>query len=137
MREAKKPTNQKEAKHGPISGSNEKIICSNSNDIMNGNQLIRRLLYGLTDSELKNLVQVREEARRTIPAPRRKQKEARRPIPTPRRNVRQLIQYFENNPILPDRPIPAPRTKQQQPVADPRTKIIVKRKDYTGLYRII
>ena len=90
---------------------------------MNRKQLIRRLFYGLTDIELKNLVQVREEARR--------------PIPTPRRNVRQLIQYFENNPILPDRPIPAPRTKQQQPVADPRTKIIVKRKDYTGLYRII
>lgn len=95
------------------------------------------MLYELTDSELKNLVQVREEARRTIPAPRRKQKEARRPIPTPRRNVRQLTQYFENNPLPPDRPIPAPRTKQQQPVADPRTKIIVKRKDYTGLYRII
>ena len=64
---------------------------------MNRKQLIRRLFYGLTDIELKNLVQVREEARR--------------PIPTPRRNVRQLIQYFENNPIPPDRPIPAPRTK--------------------------
>ena len=37
-----------------------------------------------------------EEANRPILAPRR-----RTPIPTPRRNVRQLIQYFEANPILP------------------------------------
>ena len=36
-----------------------------------------------------------EEANRPILAPRR-----RTPIPTPRRNVRQLIQYFEANPIL-------------------------------------
>ena len=58
---------------------------------MNRNQLIRRLLYEITDSELKNLLQVREEAKRLIPAPRRKQNEARRPISTPRRNVRQFI----------------------------------------------
>ena len=30
---------------------------------MSGNQLIRRSLSGLTDSELENLVRVREEAR--------------------------------------------------------------------------
>lgn len=36
-----------------------------------------------------------EEANRPILAPRK-----RTPIPTPRRNVRQLIQYFEANPIL-------------------------------------
>ena len=47
-------------------------------------------------SELQNLVKMREEANRPILAPRR-----RTPIPTPRRNVRQLIQYFEANPILP------------------------------------
>ena len=57
------------------------------------NELIRRLLSGLTDSELKNLVRVREEER-PIPAPRR-QREAR-PIPTPMRNVQQLIRHFEN-----------------------------------------
>ena len=60
------------------------------------NELIRRLLSGLTDSELENLVRVREEAR-PIPAPRR-QREAR-PIPTPMRNVQQLILHFEANPI--------------------------------------
>ena len=50
----------------------------------------------ITMSELQNLVKMREEANRPILAPRR-----RTPIPTSRRNVRQLIQYFEANPILP------------------------------------
>ena len=75
------------------------------------NELIRRLLSGLTDSEFENLVGVREEARH-IPAPRR-QREARsiptptRPVPTPRKmGVKQLIRYFENNPIPPYRPVP-------------------------------
>lgn len=46
-------------------------------------------------SELQNLVKMREEANRPILAPR-----TRTPIPTPKRNVRQLVQYFEANPIL-------------------------------------
>ena len=101
------------------------------------NELIRRLLSGLTDSELDNLVRVREEARH-IPAPRR-QREARsiptprRPVPTPRKmGVKQLIRYFENNPIPPYTPIPAPRKKKQQPVPTPRTRIGEKRRALTG-----
>ena len=75
------------------------------------NELIRRLLSRLTNSEFENLVRVREEARH-IPAPRR-QREARsiptprRPVPAPRKmGVKQLIRYFENNPIPPYRPVP-------------------------------
>ena len=93
------------------------IIYSNNNITSNRNELVRRLLSGITMSELQNLVNIREEAR-PIPAPRR-----RTPIPTPRRNVRQLIQYFEDNPFPSYRPIPAPRTKKQQPEPAPRTKI--------------
>ena len=64
-----------------------------SNNIMSRrNELIRRLLSGLTDSELENLVRVREEAH---PISVR-----RPPIPKPRRNVQQLIRYFENNPTI-------------------------------------
>ena len=37
--------------------------------------------------------------------------------------VKQLIRYFENNPIPLYRPIAPPRIKKQQPVALPRTKI--------------
>ena len=103
-----------------------------SNNIMSRrNELIRRLLSGLTDSELENLVRVREEAH---PISVR-----RTPIPKPRRNVQQLIRYFENNPIPPYRPIPAPRIKKQQPIAAPRTKIGEKRralKGFTKSYEI-
>ena len=62
----------------------------------NRNELIRRLLSGVTDDELENLVRVREEARRPIPAPRKME-------------IKQLIRYFENNNLQkPPRPIPAP-----------------------------
>ena len=41
----------------------------------NRNHLIRRLLSGITNDELEKLVQIREEAKRPIPAPRiRKQR---------------------------------------------------------------
>ena len=57
-------------------------------------ELIRRLLSGVTDDEFKNLVRVREEARRPIAAPRKM-------------GVKQLIRYFENNNLYkPPRPIP-------------------------------
>ena len=110
----------------PMVRSNEnKIIYSNSMNT-NRNELMRRLLSGVTDDELRNLVRVREEARRPIPAPRKM-------------GVKQLIRYFENNPIPPYRPIPAPRTKKPQPVPTPRTKITKQRralKAYTQSYKI-
>ena len=106
-----------------------------SNNIMSRrNELIRRLLSGLSDSELENLVRVREEAHPIFVK--------RTPIPKPRNNVQQLIRYFENNPIPPYRPIPAPRTKKQQPIAASRTKISEKRralkdlKGFTKSYEI-
>ena len=107
------------------------IIYSNSMK-PNRNELIRRLLSGLTDVELENLVRVREEARRPIPTPRK-----RIPTPVPRKmGVKQLIRYFENNNLykLP-RPIPAPRIKKQQPVAAPRIKIDEKQKALKGFTR--
>ena len=110
--------------------SNKKIIYSNSMKT-NRNELIRRLLSGVTDDELENLVRVREEARRPIPAPRKM-------------GVKQLIRYFENNNLYkPPRPTPAPRTKKEQPqpqprpIPAPRTKIMEKSKalkGYTKLY---
>ena len=79
-----------------------KCTFLSSNNIMSRrNELIRRLLSWLTDSELENLVRVREDAH---PISVR-----RTPIPKPRRNVQQLIRYFENNPIPPYRLIPAPK----------------------------
>lgn len=110
----------------------EKIIYSN-NIMSNRNEFVR-LLSGIINSELQNLVRVREEARRLSPAPRR-----RTPIPTPRRNVQQLTQHFEANRIPQYRPIPAPRMKKQQPVAAPRTGISEKRralKDFTKSFEV-
>ena len=52
----------------------------------------------------------------------------RKPIPTPRKSVKQMVQDYEDNIILPPlefrddyKPIPKPRTKQPTPL--PRTKI--------------
>ena len=77
--------------------------------------LIRRLLSGITNEELENLVCVRAGGRV--------------PIPKPRRNVQQY------------RPVSASRTKKNkpQPVAAPRTRIGEKRralKSFTKSYEI-
>ena len=103
---SKNYANQQEARNSSIVSSN-KIIYSNNMET-NRKELVRRLLSRITNGELKNLVRMREEARCSIPSPRR--------------NVQQLVQYFEANPI-PYRPIPAPRRKKQQRVAAPRTRI--------------
>ena len=87
------------------------MVRSHKNNIIyshsmktNRNELIRRLLSGLTDpdDELENLVRVREEARRPIPAPRKM-------------GVKQLIRYFENNNLYkPPRPTSSPGLFQLQ-----------------------
>ena len=124
--------NQQEARNSPIVGlCDNKMIYSN-NMRTNRNELMRRLLSGITTSELQNLVRMREEARpiptvkgreeRPIPAPRR-----RTPIPTPRRNVRQLVQCFEANPIPSYRPIPAPRKKRNNNQYQPLGRRVMKK----------
>ena len=85
----------------------------------NRNELVRRLLSGITDSKLENLVKIREEANRPNSPPRRRRQQE----PRSRRSVQELIKYFEDNPIPPCRPILAPRIKKQKPVPAPRTKI--------------
>ena len=54
--------------------------------------------------------------------------QSRKPIPAPRKSVKQMVQDYEDNIILPPlefrddyKPVPAPRTKK--PVPLPRTKI--------------
>ena len=93
----------------------------------NLNELIRRLLSGVTDDELENLVRLRDRARRPIPAPRKMR-------------VKQFIRYFENNNLY-----KLPITKKQQPqpqprpIPAPRTKITEKSKalkGYTKSYEI-
>ena len=125
--------------------SSMQMVRSNENNMIycysmktDRNELTRRLLSGVTDDELRNLVRVREEARRPIPTPIKTT-----PIPTPRKiGVKQLIRYFENNNLCKSpRPILAPRTKKQKPQPIPalRTKITEKSKalkGYTKSYEI-
>ena len=89
-------------------------------------------LKKLSKSELINLLLKQEKKPKIIivddtkPVPARK-----RPIPTPRKSVKDMVQQYEDNIIIPPpefrndyKPIPAPRTKKtlQAPIPTPRTK---------------
>ena len=102
----------------PMSADVKKVIYSN-NMRTNRNELMRRLLSGVTKDELEYLVRIREESRRPIHSGQMGGGEARRPIPTSRR----MTQY---------RPIPAPTTKKQRPVPPPRTRNNEKRRALKG-----
>ena len=91
----------------------EKIISINS---MNKSDL-----KNLTKTQLINLI-LKQNAK-PIPKPR-----TTKPIPVPRKSVKQMVQDYEENIILPPlefrddyKPVPLPRTKK--PVPLPRTKI--------------
>ena len=103
----------------PMCSEMREIMIYSNNTRTNRNELMRRLLSGITTSELQNLVRMQEEARRPIPAVQMRGEEARYPIRAPTRRTQ-------------DRPIPFPRTKKQQPVPAPRTKINEKRRALNG-----
>lgn len=102
------------------------IISANNIDMSNKsrNQLIRRLLSKITDQELSDLVNTRENQRKLsiakpIPTPRTKvnTQNRKRLIPATRKSVKKMGQEYENNIISPsvefrDKPIPTPRTKK-------------------------
>ena len=98
--------------------SNKNNMIYSNNMKTNRNELIRRLLSGVTDDELENLVRLREEARRPIPAPRKM-------------GVKQLIRYFENNNLYKP-PRPEKQQSRPQPIPAPRTKITEKSKALKG-----
>ena len=68
-------------------------------------------LKNLTKTQLINLI-LKQNAK-PIPKPR-----TTKPVPLPRKSVKQMVQDYEDNIILP--PVPLPRTKK--PVPLPRTK---------------
>ena len=99
-----------------------KKIISNIN-INNRNNLIRELLSGITEEELKQLVKIRKSVKQPVPTPRnlynsidKAINKARRKYPkfgmvddervsTPRNSVKQTTQNYEDNII---KPVPAP-----------------------------
>lgn len=96
------------------------------------NELIRKLLADLTDDV--NLRENLKQIKTPVPSLRTKRSSQikRKPVPTLRKSVKNMVQEYENNIILPppvefaDKPTPAPRTKKlvtEKPVRLPRTKI--------------
>ena len=90
---------------------------------MSYNSMNKKDLKKLSKSELIKLLLKQDE--KPVPTPRTLK--LKRPIPAPRKSVKQLIQDYENNIILPPlefrdgyKPVPLPRTKI--PVPAPRTK---------------
>ena len=100
------------------------------NNIISTNSMEKQALEKLTKSQLINLllkqnIEMKKLLLKQKPAPINIFK---KPIPTPRKSVKQMVQDYEENIILPPpefrddyKPIPKPRTKKLVPL--PRTKI--------------
>ena len=104
-------------------------------NIISTNNMNKRDLSKLTKSQLINLLFKQNMEIKKLLLKNVKQQpknddnvKPRGPIPTPRKSVKQMVQEYEDNIILPPlefrddyKPVPAPRTKK--PVPLPRTKI--------------
>ena len=104
-------------------------------NIISTNNMNKRDLSKLTKSQLINLLfkqnmEIKKLLLKNVkPQPKNDDNvKPRRPIPTPRKSVKQMVQEYEDNIILPPlefrddyKPVPLPRTKK--PVPLPRTKI--------------
>ena len=91
----------------------------------------KKNLKKLNKSELINLLLKQQKPKIIIIDDTKPSPKPRRPVPTPRKSVKDMVQQYENNIILPPpefqdgyKPIPAPRTKKplQTPIPTSRTK---------------
>ena len=106
----------------------------------NPNYMNKASLKKLSKSELIKLLLKQQNKKPKIivvddtkPVPASRTYKPRPPVPTPRKSVKQMVQDYEENIILPPiefmddyKPVPTPRTKQhavKKPVPAPRTKI--------------
>ena len=105
----------------------EKIISTNN---MNKITLSKQTKSQLINLLLKQNIEIKKLLLKNIKLQPKNDDniKPRRPIPTPRKSVKQMVQDYEDNIILPPlefrddyKPIPKPRTKK--PVPLPRTKI--------------
>ena len=116
----------------------KKIISSNSMNNNTTNQLLHKLLDGISLDDLQLLVDLKEKIHsnqlRPTPIPAiRTKKLLPKPIPAHRKSVKDMVQDYEDNIILPPlefrddyKPVPLPRTKkpivQPKPIPAIRTK---------------
>ena len=91
----------------------------------------KKNLKKLNKSEFINLLLKQQKPKIIIIDDTKPSPKPRRPVPTPRKSVKDMVQQYENNIILPPpefqdgyKPIPAPRTKKplQTPIPTSRTK---------------
>ena len=91
----------------------------------------KKNLKNLSKSELINLLLKQQKPKIIIIDETKPSPKLRRPIPTPRKSVKDMIQQYENNIIIPPlefqdgyKPIPTPKTKKQlqTPIPKLRTK---------------
>ena len=99
-------------------------------NIIYTNNMKKSDLSKLTKSQLVNLLMKQNAEIKLLLQQNMKQQpknddnvKPRRPIPTPRKSVKQMVQEYEDNIILPPlefrddyKPIPKPRTKKQVPI---------------------
>ena len=120
-------------------------------NIISTNSMNTRDLKNLTKSQLIRLLMKQNLEIKKLLCDTKQQLETHKskdnkPIPTPRKSVKQMVQDYEDNIILPPlefrddyKPIPKPRTKKQVPIPSPRTKIeqvAVAVKGYTKSFEI-
>ena len=127
------------------------MISTNSMNNHTKNQLLRELLDGISLDDLQMLVDLKKRMHsnppKTTPIPAlRTKKPIRKPIPTPRKSVKDMVQQYEENIILPTpefrdgyKPIPTLRTKPIKPI--PAMRTIIEETDramkgYTASYKI-
>ena len=88
-------------------------------------------LKKLSKSALINLLLKQQKSKIVVVDDTKPSPKPRRPVPTPRKSVKDMVQQYEDNIIIPPpefrddhKPIPLPRTKKpsQAPIPTPRTK---------------
>ena len=103
-------------------------MMSEKSNLINMN---KSFLENLSKSELINLLLKQHKSKNIIVDDTKPVPAQKRPIPTPRKSVKDMVQQYEDNIIIPPpefrndyKPIPAPRTKKpsQAPIPTPRTK---------------
>ena len=101
----------------------EKIISINSMNKGDLKNLTKTQLINLLLKQNNEIKVLQQQNAKPIPKPR-----TTKPVPLPRKSVKQMVQDYEDNIILPPlefrddyKPVPLPRTKK--PVPLPRTRI--------------
>ena len=106
----------------------EKIISTNSMETHTRNQLLRKLLDGISLDDLQTLVDLKNEMHSIPPPKRPAPKTIRRPVPIPGKNKEKREHAFDPEPEFRDdykpTPVPTPRRSVKEMVKNYEDSII-------------